>query len=152
MKTLVKRGTSKGWQVPSLFDESPFTLLNEMFTDSLLKRGNYSINFPAVNLSESDDQYTLELSAPGFSKEDFKVEVSDGCLVISGEKKEEKSENNKKFSRKEFSYGSFRRSFSLNDDVNEEAITASYENGILKINLPKREGAKSKPVREIKIS
>lgn len=152
MKTLVKRSTPNGWQMPSLFSASPFTLLDEMLNDDLLKGWNYSVNLPAVNISESDDQYTVELSAPGFVKEDFKLEMNDGCLIISAEKKEEKSENNKRFRRKEFSYGSFCRSFSLHDDVNEEAISANYENGILKINLPKKEEARTRPAREIKIS
>jgi HSP20 family protein len=152
MKTLVKRSTPNGWHMPSLFSTSPFFLLNEMLNDDFLRVGDYSMHLPAVNISESEDQYTVELSAPGFSKEDFKLELNDGNLVITAEKKEEKSESNKKFSRKEFSYGSFRRMFKLDDDVNEDAVSANYENGILRINLPKKEEAKSKPSREIKIS
>ena len=106
---------------------------------------------PAVNLSEDEKQYHVELSAPGFDKNDFKIELNDGILSISGKHQAETEVKEKNFTRKEFNYGSFQRSFSLPEEINHEAIDAKYENGILKIALPKKEESK-KPAKEIKIS
>ena len=93
----------------------------------------------------------VELSAPGFDKNDFKLEVKDGVLTIFGKHEAEKEVKEKNYTRKEFNYGTFQRSFSLPQEVNEEAIDAKYENGILKVALPKKEETK-KATKEIKIS
>ncbi len=106
---------------------------------------------PAVNITEEDTQYSVEFSAPGFEKNDFKIELNDGVLTVSGKHETDKEVKEKNFTRKEFNYGSFQRSFTLNEEINEEAIDAKYENGILKLTLPKKEESK-KPTKEIKIS
>ncbi|MBA3707150.1 MAG: Hsp20/alpha crystallin family protein [Bacteroidetes bacterium] len=103
-----------------------------------------------MNVSEDENVFVVELSAPGFKKEDFKVEVDNKTLTISGEQKEEKEENEKTFRRKEFNYGSFRRSFSLPETINDQDIDAKYDNGILKVRLPKKEEAKAKSTKVYK--
>ena len=94
----------------------------------------------------------LELAAPGLKKSDFKIEVTNNVLNISSEKESNKEENNEGFSRKEFSYHSFSRSFNLPQSVNKDSITASYTDGVLSVSIPKREEAKEKPARLIDIS
>lgn len=131
---------------------APFGSLMENFFNDNFFSGEFSTAVPAVNVSEDNDKFSVELSAPGFNKEDFKIESDNKMLVISAEHKTENEEKNKTFTRKEFNYGSFRRTFSLPDTVNDEKIDARYENGILKIDLPKKEEAKTKPVKEIRIS
>lgn len=153
MKTLIRNQRSNGWLDQSREFSSPFTLLDEMLGGSIFPSGQFtSTNVPAVNISEQKDKYSVELSAPGFAKENFKVEVLDGNLVVSAEKKEEIKTEDKKFSRREFNYGSFRRTFQLAEDVQDDRIAASYENGILNISIPKKEEEKPAPAREIKIS
>lgn len=107
---------------------------------------------PAVNISETPEKFMVDVAAPGMEKKDFKIEVENGILRISVEKKSEVTNEDQKFTRKEFSYTSFDRTFTLPEQVNAEAITAEYENGVLKLQLPKREEAKKKPVREITVS
>jgi HSP20 family protein len=92
------------------------------------------------------------MAAPGLTKEDFKINVENDVLTVSNEKKTETSEKNEKYTRKEFSYSSFLRSFTLPEIVDMEKINAGYENGILTLTLPKKEEAKPKSPREIKIS
>lgn len=135
---------------PVIFN-SPFSGLFENFLGEDFLTREYASYVPAVNISEEEGKYNLELSAPGFEKEDFKIELAKGMLTISGEHKTEKKTKEKAFSRKEFSYGSFQRSFSLPEGINEDAVEAKYENGILKISIAKWDDPKKAP-REIKIS
>lgn len=107
---------------------------------------------PSVNVAETDNGFEMEVSAPGFEKENFKVEVEKNILTISGEHKMEESKTEKNFTRKEFSYGSFKRTFTLPESANTENINAKYDKGILKIEIAKHEQAKVKPIKEIKIS
>jgi HSP20 family protein len=104
-------------------------------------REGYS-SFPPVNIHETTDGYHLEVSAPGRSKEDFKLALDNGLLTISFEKKEEVKTEEYKTIRKEFSFRSFKRSFTLDDRINNEGIQAKYENGVLKLYLPKKEQVK----------
>ncbi len=102
---------------------------------------------PSVNVYETTEAYQLELNAPGRNKEDFKIEVDKGLLTISYEKKEEKTKEDTKSEgfksiRREFTFNSFKRSFSLDEKIEVSAIQATYENGILKIGLPKKAEAK----------
>jgi len=107
---------------------------------------------PAVNVKESDDEYTLEMAAPGFEKKDFKIELSHDLLTISSEKKVDKeTKEDQQFTRREFSYQSFSRSFSLPETVDSDKISAKYEKGILKVSIPKKEESKSKSVKTIAI-
>ena len=98
---------------------------------------------PAANIHETKEGYHLELSAPGLNKEDIKVNIENGLLTISFDKKEEKQSEEYKTIRREFSYRSFKRSFSVDDEVDADNVQAKYENGILKLYLPKREPAKA---------
>ncbi len=95
-----------------------------------------------MNIQETTDAYHLELSAPGRSKEDFKLSLENGQLIISFEKKEETRTEEYKTIRKEFSFRSFKRSFNLDDRINSAGIQAKYENGVLKLLLPKKEEKK----------
>src|SRR6202021_3165106 len=101
-----------------------------------------SFGFPPVNIHETTDAYHLELSGPGRSKEDFKIAVDNGQLTISFEKKEENKTEEYKTVRKEFSFRSFKRSFNLDDKINSNGIQAKYDNGVLKLLLPKKEQVK----------
>ena len=98
--------------------------------------------FPPVNIHETADAYHLELSAPGRSKEDFKISVDNGQLAVSFEKKEEAKNEEYKTIRKEFSFKSFKRSFNLDERVDANGIQAKYENGVLKLLLPKKQEVK----------
>ena len=106
----------------------------------------------ASDFEEREKEFRIELAAPGLEKKDFKVEVLNGNLTISAEKKEEKKEETKNYRRKEFSYNSFSRSFTLPDNCMHDKIDAKYENGILHLTLPKKEITVSKPKKEIKVS
>ena len=107
---------------------------------------------PAVNISEDDESFLIEVAAPGLVKENFKVNFDKNRLVISSEQKEEKNEGNQKYTRREFSYQTFQRSFSLLEGaVDSDKISAKYVDGILLVSLPKREEVKPKPAREIDI-
>ncbi len=96
---------------------------------------------PSVNLKETDKAFKIDLAAPGMKKDDFKVELINGILTIKSEKKEEKEEKDKdgNFLRKEFNYEAFSRSFSVPDNVKEDSISAVYKDGILNINIEKKE-------------
>jgi HSP20 family protein len=109
-------------------------------------------SLPPVNISETDKDFNVELAAPGFSKDDFKVELNHDKLVVSAERKDTKEENDKNFSRKEFIQSSFSRTFHLPENkVAEDEIKAAYENGVLSFTLPKRKEAIKKASRKIEI-
>ncbi len=145
--TIVKRSNMF---LPSFWDN--------FFSRDLMDWGNSNFSstdttLPAVNVRETDDAFEIEVAAPGMSKEDFRVNMENNLLTISSEKKEEKKEEEKgRFSRREFSYQSFQRSFAIPENLVEgEQITAKYCDGILCISLPKKEEVKPKPAREIAI-
>jgi len=97
------------------------------------------LHFPPVNITEKQDLYLVELAAPGFEKADFNVKLEENILTISTEKKETVKSENDKMIRREFGYKSFKRSFTIDEKINAENITAKYENGILILELPKKE-------------
>jgi HSP20 family protein len=101
---------------------------------------------PAVDIAEDDKEYTIKAELPGVNKEDVKVTVDGGLLSITGERKSEKEEKDKKYHRIERSYGSFMRSFTLPEGTASDKIAAEFKDGILKLRLPKDEKAKSKTV------
>lgn len=105
---------------------------------------------PAVNIVETPEAYHLELNVPGRNKEDFNISVDKGILSISYEKKEEEKKEDVKVVRREFSYQSFKRSFTIDEKINAEAIQAKYENGLLKLLLPKK-AEQQQPVKTINI-
>lgn len=95
--------------------------------------------FPAVNIKESEKQFNIELAVPGFNKEDFKISMDGDVLNISAQKQTEDEKNEEKYTRKEYSYNAFSRSFTLPANANSESIQAKYENGILMLELAKKE-------------
>lgn len=148
--------------LPRLFnsDYSSFPSLFDKFFEGNLMDWN-SRNFagvnstlPAVNVSENENEYKIDVAAPGMEKNDFKLNFDNGRLTISSEKKNEKEEKDGELvTRREFSYQSFQRSFTVPETVvDTEKISAKYNNGILHVILPKREEVKPKPAKEIKIS
>lgn len=108
-------------------------------------------NYPSVNITENEKSYDITMMAPGLNKTDFKIALEDSLLTISYEKAEEKTEEAPKFIRKEFSQKSFKRSFTVSDQLNADEITAKYENGLLIVNLPKTE-VKETPTKTININ
>ncbi len=131
------------------------SIIDELFKpDWLGGVEHFTGNLPAVNLKEADANFTIELAAPGMKKEDFNVEIDHNVLSISSESQSEKEEedNAGKYTRREFNYSSFRRSFTLPESVNTENINATYENGVLRLTLPKNEEALPKPKRLIEIA
>ena len=108
-------------------------------------------NHPAVNIAEKENEFTVELAAPGYKKEDFKVSAEDGMLTVSAETKQEKKEDGKEYTRKEYSCSSFQRSFQLPDNVKEDDINAKYEDGILKLQIPKKTPGPAKQKKEITV-
>jgi HSP20 family protein len=109
-------------------------------------------SLPAVNIVEGKDEYRIEVAAPGLNKEDFKISLENNVLTVSSEKEEKHEEKEERVMRREFSYYTFSRSFTLPLTVNSEKIKAVHKDGILNIIVPKKEESKEKPVREIKIS
>jgi HSP20 family protein len=107
---------------------------------------------PEANVIENDTNYQVELAAPGLKRDDFNVDVDNGVLTISAEKKQSSEEQGKNFRRQEFSLDSFSRSFYLPENLKDEKIDAKYENGVLKVTLPKKESAKKLPAKKIKVS
>jgi len=129
--------------INNLFDE----FFNEM--PALNKTVN-NLFAPAVNIVETNDAYHLELMAPGRNKEDFSIAVEKEVLTISYEKKEENKQEDFKIVRREFSYQPFKRSFTLDEKINAESIQAKYENGLLKLLLPKKKEV-AQPVKTISV-
>lgn len=109
-----------------------------------------NVTVPAVNIKSDENNFTLELAAPGYQKEDFKIEVENNFLKISSEKATE--ETKEKFSHREFKFADFKRVFTLSKNIDSTNITANYEQGILTVTLPILEEAKPKPAREIEVA
>ena len=149
--SIVKRN---GW----LFNDTP-TFFNDFFAKDFWNWGlenNSSTNttIPAINVKETNDNFEVEVAAPGMTKKDFKVELNGNMLTISSEKQNEWQENEiERYTRREFSYQSFQRTFQLPKDVvDEDKIQAKYENGLLHLTIPKKEHAKQRPPRMIEIA
>jgi len=131
--------TKRVEKLPSIFDEF-FNPWSEIFKPEV--GWGRVMKIPAVNVSEDKNYYSLSLAAPGLKKSDFKIDVDGNILTISSVKEETKDEKEEQFTRREYSYSSFSRSFTLPDEVNMDKIDATYVDGLLKINLPKKEEAK----------
>jgi len=141
--------TKTSERFPTFFDDF-FKPWNEWFDNdnNFLSRQS---RMPSVNITENKDQYNVSLAVPGMKKDDFKIDVEGNILTISCEKDETKEENEKRYTRKEYSYSSFSRSFTLPDEVNREKIDARYEEGLLKISLPRKEEVKKFAAKQIAI-
>lgn len=122
---------------PSIFEDM-LRPMNEWFDE----RWPFSSHMPAVNVKETDKAYEIRMAAPGLEKSDFKIDVEGSLITISAEKEKTEEEKEDGFSRKEYNYNSFSRSFSIPEDTLTDKIDANYINGELKLLLPKKEGAK----------
>lgn len=146
--TLIKRSNSLFPSVPSFFDD--------FFTRDLFDWSNtnnaYGSSLPAVNIKEDENNFEVEVAVPGLKKEDFKIEIENDVLTVSSEKEAHNESEEENYKRREFRYSSFRRTFSLPENkVDANKVKANYVDGVLQITLPKKEEAKPKPVRTIKI-
>ncbi|MDN3673192.1 Hsp20/alpha crystallin family protein [Flavobacterium branchiarum] len=147
----IRKNENNSQAFPSLLDD---IFGRELFNWENNNFSATSTTLPSVNIKESDDKFEVELAAPGMDKNDFKVTLNDSLLTISSSKKDEKETVEDNFTRREFSYQSFQRSFKLpNNVVDEENIKANYDNGLLHLVIPKKEEAKeNKEPRVIEIS
>ena len=137
-------------QLPSVFDR---LFEGDLFDWSNRNFSMTNTTLPSVNIKENVDAYEVEVAAPGFNKGDFKLELNHEMLTIISEKKiENETKEGEQYTKREFSYQSFSRSFTLPQTADQERISANYENGILKIYIPKLEEAKPKPMRVIEIN
>ena len=132
------------------------SFLDDFFTSDFptLFSPNFSnrMTTPMVNVRENQDSFTVEMAAPGMQKKDFDINLDDDVLTISAELKVENDSEHDNYTRREFQYSSFQRSFTLPETVNQSKIKASYKDGLLLITLPKKDEAKKKPARVIDIS
>ena len=127
-------------------------MLDTFFRGDALDDGSFgSFWTPAVDISEREDAYLVELELPGLTKDDVKITMEDNILTIRGEKKQEKDENQGNYHRSERVYGSFQRSFTLPTTVKSDKVEAQYKNGMLTVTLPKVEEAKPKAI-EVKVN
>jgi len=134
------KSLEKTRRLPVLFDDF-FKPWNEWF-DEGTAFFNRQLTIPAVNIKETKENFMVTLAVPGMKKEDFDIRIDGNMLTIGCEKEEEREEKEKAFNRKEYNYSSFSRSFTLPDEVMKEKIDAHYENGELKLMMPKTEKAK----------
>lgn len=150
--SIVKR-SNNNWMndMPSLFND---TFTNDFFNWGLGNYSNTNTSLPAVNIRETADAFEVEMAAPGMTKSDFKIELDNNMLTISSERKTKNEEKDgDRYTRREFSYQSFQRSFQLPKDVvDAEKIQARYDNGLLHLVIPKKEEVKKRPPRTIQIS
>jgi len=126
--------------VNNIFDNDMADFFGKRFTD------------PAANIIEMPDSFQLDIAAPGMKKDDFRINLENNILTVSAQVEDEKSEEGKNYTRKEFYYGSFSRAFTLPKTIDVEKIKADYDAGVLKIALPKKEESKVDMKKEIKIS
>ncbi|SDQ57595.1 Hsp20/alpha crystallin family protein [Flagellimonas zhangzhouensis] len=129
------------------------SLMNDFVTpDWFGGTDKWNTSLPAVNIKDNTENFELELAVPGMKKDDFTVEIDNDVLTISSEVKSENEENKENYTRREFSYTSFRRAFTLPETVDGGKIDAKYEDGVLRLTLPKRQEALPKPKRLIEIA
>ena len=124
----------------------PFNLLKE-FNDSFIDNRVDSPWSPSVNIAENEDGYLLTAELPGVNKEDIDIDLKDNTLTLKGEKKAEKKEEKENYIRVERSYGKFKRSFYVSDDIDVSKVDANFKDGVLKIKLVKKEEAKPKQIK-----
>jgi HSP20 family protein len=148
--SILKRNSELFPAMPSLFNDF---LTRDFFNWGLSNNSVTNTTIPAVNIRETNDNFVVEMAAPGMTRKDFKVELDGNMLTISSEKTNERENENEKYTRREFSYQSFQRTFTLPKDVvDADKIEAKYQDGVLHLVIPKREEAKQRPPRMINIS
>lgn len=141
MLPTITRRSFRPFYMQGIFDDDFFPVLSKK-TNSI----------PSVNIRENDKNYLLDLAVPGIDKKDLKIDINEDVLTISSETKSESEESKNGYSRKEFSYSEFSRSFYVPENVNTEKIEANYKDGVLTVALPKQTEEKSKITRKIEIS
>lgn len=146
MTTLRGENAISAW--PSLLNQ---ILGNENTARPAFQPSAEKSTLPSVNIKEDGDGFHVEIAAPGMKKEDFSISLDKSVLTVSSEKKEENSESNSRYTRREFNYGSFSRSFTLPKTADTNKIEAQYTNGILTVEIAKKEEAKPQPLRQIEI-
>ncbi len=148
--SIIKRN-GNGFFMPEFFDDF---FSRNVFDWGTSNFSNTGTTLPAVNIRETNENFEVEMAAPGMNKNDFNILLEGNTLTITSEKSDEHEEKEgEKFSRREFRYQSFQRKFTLPKDVVDvEQINAKYDNGILKLSIPKKEEAKQKPPKMINIS
>ncbi|MEM5567008.1 Hsp20/alpha crystallin family protein [Psychroserpens sp. AS72] len=140
--------TNSNVNFPSWLDDIFNRDLPSVFSSNF----NTGITLPKVNIKETADAFKVEMAVPGLKKSDFQLDLDNQVLSISAESKNEDEKNEDNYTRMEFGYSSFKRTFTLPESVNEDEINANYQDGILSILLPKKEEARQKPPRTIEIS
>jgi HSP20 family protein len=141
MLPTITRRSFMPFYVPGLFDD-----------DFLPVFSNRKNSMPSVNIREDEKNFVLELAVPGIDRNDLKIDMNEDVLTVSSETRNESEDNRNGYKRKEFSYASFSRSFYLPENVDRDAITANYKDGVLSVQLPKQEEEKNKISRQIGIS
>lgn len=152
MSLVTRRNSSSFPSLVNDFFENDFFFRPSLIDYAGGMSGTLSNTLPSVNISEEEDIFKVELAAPGMEKKDFKIETEGGYLIISSEKQKESEEEKENYRRREFSYSSFNRSFQLPENSLPEKIEAKYENGILRLVLPKKERTSVKHRKEIKVA
>lgn len=149
--TIVKRNSNLLNNFPAFFDDF---LNRDIFNWGLTNFSDTNTTIPAVNIKETSDNYEVEVASPGMAKKDFKVQLEGNILTISSEKTSEKVEKEEvRYTSREFSYQSFSRTFNLQKEVvDADRIQAKYEDGVLRLLIPKKENAKQTQPRLIEIS
>ncbi|RKE52830.1 Hsp20/alpha crystallin family protein [Sphingobacterium detergens] len=143
----------RNWNNFSLFSPMFDNFNRELLNWDNRNYSSTSTTVPAVNIKENGDTFEVEVAAPGMTKDDFKVSLDSNLLTISSAKEEKNEEHTDNYTRREFSYQSFQRSFELQKEVvDQDNIRARYENGMLRLTIPKKEEAKQKEPRLIEIS
>jgi HSP20 family protein len=149
MKAIAKATPKTNGFIPVSFFENFF---NSSFPDIWNGNDGWMETMPSANIVEGKDDFKVKLAAPGLEKDDFKIDVDDNVITISAEKEtSDKEEKDGKVFRQEYNYSSFCRSFSLPESVDAEKIVANYKNGILTLDLPKKEEKKAKKMKSIAV-
>ncbi|WP_426477537.1 Hsp20/alpha crystallin family protein [Chryseobacterium sp. CBSDS_008] len=150
MNSLMKRNGNSDLSFPNIFDDF---FGRELFNWGNNNYSSTSTTVPSVNIKENGDAYEVQVAAPGMEKNDFEIKLDGNLLTISSMKQDSNETNEENYTRREFSYQSFQRSFELPKDVvDQDNINATYDNGLLMLTIPKKEDAKQKPPRRIEIS
>lgn len=142
--TLVKRIDGL---LPAMWDNFSY---DDWFTKP--NRFGFGANVPAINILDNDNDFVIEMAVPGMKKSDFKIDVDNSVLTISSEERSENEKTEANYTRREFFYNSFKRSFTLPETVDSDKIAAEYVDGVLAILIPKKEEAKPKPPKTIQIA
>ena len=132
----------------SFLDADTWSFPARMFNAPFFRHGN----MPAVNIKDNVKSFEMEFAVPGFKKEDLKVRVEDNVLTISSEHEKEEKEEKEGYTRREFSYRSFQRTFQLPDNADGENVKANYEDGVLKLTIPKTKALPEKRGKEVRIA